>query len=142
MSVHWSRREVSIGAVGAAAVGIEILEPERQLIRGELLGAAPELGALQLLDDEPGLFDLPVAAFDRASRSRRMMDSTARRRFDESHRVRDDVGYPRIDHLAMIVIGNALHKCAARPRLRIERIGTLLHVIKLQQNTSGICGNN
>lgn len=34
---------------------------ERQLIRVELLGAAPKLRALQLLDDEPKLLDLAVA---------------------------------------------------------------------------------
>ena len=48
--------------LGAADVGIEVLEPERQLIGVEPLGPTSELRTLQLLDDQPELLDLPVAA--------------------------------------------------------------------------------
>jgi hypothetical protein len=47
--------------LGAPDVGVEVIEPERHLIRVEPLGPTPELRALQLLDDQPELLDLAVA---------------------------------------------------------------------------------
>ncbi len=54
-SLLWSWREPGLGP---RQIGVEVLESELQLIVVEPLGASPELGSLQLLDDEMQPFDL------------------------------------------------------------------------------------
>ncbi len=53
--------QVSSGCCSARNIGVELLEPEPQLIGIEPLRAPPELAALKLPDDETELLDLPVA---------------------------------------------------------------------------------
>jgi hypothetical protein len=51
---------------GTGDIGIEIFQPEGQLVGIELLGAASELPSLKLLDEAPETLDLGVAALDDA----------------------------------------------------------------------------
>jgi hypothetical protein len=49
---------------GAGDIGVEVLEPERQLIVIQALGPASELGSLKLFDKALEASDLVVAGLD------------------------------------------------------------------------------
>jgi hypothetical protein len=51
---------------GAGGVGIEVFQPEGQLVGIELLGAASELPSLELFDEAPETIDLGVSVLDDA----------------------------------------------------------------------------
>ena len=58
------RRRHCVVSFRAGDIGIEIFQPEGQLIRVESLGAASELGSLKLFDEALETFDLVVAGLD------------------------------------------------------------------------------
>jgi hypothetical protein len=61
-----ARRRRYLINLGAGGVGIEIFQPEGQLVGIELFGAASELPSLKLFDEAPEAVDLGVAALDDA----------------------------------------------------------------------------
>jgi hypothetical protein len=58
------RRRLGVTGFRAGDIGVEIFQPEGQLIGIEALGAASELPSLKLFDEVLEAFDLVVAALD------------------------------------------------------------------------------
>ncbi len=58
------RRRLGVGGFRAGHIGVEIFQPEGQLIGIEALGAASELGSLKLFDEALETSDLVIAGLD------------------------------------------------------------------------------